>query len=440
MTLTAAFNSNDMPQMPFTPTFELDQFSTTFDDPLSYQTNIFDTFLDDNTNNDENLPVDLDNKLLGFGAPLHKTPLLDQTGQTWPRMSAELNGMFCVAEDVFEGDTAGRPLELTCYRRNLFQISGAITLSRTASHVLLDQARRVGIYDLVATLSATESIEGKATDIIAVPWKTGNATAAVSTDEKAGAVPADVHIDLSSNQETDPMFVSVQIAWGRLQFKYATANNGRRKGLQQHYRIQITLMAKLEGSGEPIKLAEIQSNPIVVRGRSPKNFDSSKDVPLSERKAESGSRARTASNIASTPQWIEPALSQGTKQFYASTSVQVRSHLLFLSYTLKLNSVNSSTNNISHSLILQIGTLLLPPPRSIALRKQQTPLQPPSDEDHPSHNQNGKSNRKNPSHRVARFQWVFHYQTKNPTAVLPSVYQSSHPRTNDQLEHQSPVH
>ena len=50
------------------------------------------------------------------------------------------------------------------------------------------------------------------------------------------------------------MFVSIPIAWGRLQFKYATANNGRRKGLQQHYRIQITLMAKLEGDGQLIKL------------------------------------------------------------------------------------------------------------------------------------------------------------------------------------------
>jgi hypothetical protein len=235
-------------------------------------------------------------------------------------MSAELNGMFCVAEDVFEGDTAGRPLELTCYRRNLFQISGNITLSRTVLHVLLDQCRQVPIYDLTATLSATESIEGKSTDIIAVPWKTGGSTGS-GAEEKAGAAPADIQIDLTSNQETDPMFVSIPIAWGRLQFKYATANNGRRKGLQQHYRIQITLMAKVEGDDQPIKLAEIQSNPIVVRGRSPKNFDSSKDVPLSERKSEGSHRMRGGS-VASTPSWIEPALSQSQK-YYSAKPLQV---------------------------------------------------------------------------------------------------------------------
>jgi hypothetical protein len=310
-----------LPPMPYTPSYELDGFVATFNDPLSYQPNLFDTFMDDNVATAETASMELDNgKLLGFGSPIHKTPIFDQSGQTWPRMSAELNGMFCVAEDVFEGDAAGRPLELTCYRRNLFQISGNIILSRTASHVLLDQSRRVPIYDLVATLSATESIEGKLTDIIAVPWKTGGSNGS-GTEEKSGAAPANIQIDLTSNQETDPMFVSIPIAWGRLQFKYATANNGRRKGLQQHYRIQITLMAKLEGDSQPIKLAEIQSNPIVVRGRSPKNFDSSKDVPLSERKAESGNRMR-GNSIASTPQWIEPALSQSQK-FYAAKPVQV---------------------------------------------------------------------------------------------------------------------
>lgn len=318
-----------MPQL-FTPNYELDHFPTTFDDPLSFQSNLFNPFLEDNIDNPESLSVDLDNKLLGFGAPIHKTPLLDQSGQTWPRVSAELNGMFCVAEDVFEGDTAGRPLELTCYRRNLFQISGSITLSRTASHVLLDQVRRAGIYDLVASLTATESIEGKATDIIAVPWKTGSVNG-TTTEEKTGASPADLQVDLSSNQETDSMFVTIPIAWGRLQFKYATANNGRRKGLQQHYRIQITLMAKLEEDGQAVKIAEIQSNPIVVRGRSPKNFDSSKDVPLSERKGEAGSRGRTASSVVGTPQWIEPALSQNPAKFYAAKGVQVR--LLFRWFT-----------------------------------------------------------------------------------------------------------
>lgn len=301
----------------------MDGFSTTFDDPLSFETNIFETYPEDKIHMPESVSMEMDNgKLLGFGAPIHKTPVLDQSGQTWPRMSAELNGMFSVAENVFEGDIAGLPLELTCYRRNLFQISGNITLSRTIDHVLLDQTRRVPINSMSVKLSAIESMKGDTAEIIAVPWKAGSSTGS-SSEVKTGPAPSDIQIDLSSNQETDPTFISIPISWGRLQFLKATANNGKRRGLQQYYRVQITLLAKLEGETQPIKLAEIQSNLIIVRGRNPRNFDTSKDVPLNERKAEPANRIRGGSltSVASTPQWIEPALPQS--KYYSAKSLQV---------------------------------------------------------------------------------------------------------------------
>jgi hypothetical protein len=313
-----------MTPMPFTTSYELDGFSGSFDDPLTYPTNMFEAFLDDTMAMPDSAPTEMDSsKLLGFGNATNKTPVFDGNGQTWPRISAELNGMFCVAEDVFEGDTAGRPLELTCYRRNLFQISGSITVSRTLQYALLDQSRQVPVTELWATLSATESIEGKSTDIIAVPWKTGAAANGVVAEEKTGAAPSTIPIDLLSHQETDDMFVSIPIAWGRLQFKYATANNGRRKGLQQHYRIQINVMGMVEGADTLI--AQVQSNAIVVRGRSPKNFDSSKDVPLTERKSDAGHSRVRGGSVASTPAaqqaWMEPALQSG--KFYSAQSVQV---------------------------------------------------------------------------------------------------------------------
>lgn len=219
----------------------------------------------------------------------------------------------------------GRPLELTCYRRNLFQISGNITLSRSISHAIVDQANQSPIFDLMATLSATESIEGKSTEIITVPWKSGGPNGTTS-EEKGGAAPMNIMLDLTSNQEADPAFVTIPIAWGRLQFKNATANNGKRKGLQQHYQVQISLMARSQADGQLIKLAEIQSNAIVVRGRSPKNFDSSKDVPLSDRahfteRKDSRPKSAAAQNI--TSQWIEPALSQG-QGYYSQSPFQVR--------------------------------------------------------------------------------------------------------------------
>ena len=155
-----------------------------------------------------------------------------------------------------------------------------------------EQGQQVPIYDLSASISAVESIEGKSTEIISVPWKTSSIS---TSEDKAGAAPPKWPLDLSLNPELDPSCVSIPIAWKRLQFKHATANNGRRKGLQQHYMIQINLVATM-ATGESVKIAEIQSGPIIVRGRSPRNFDSRKDVPLSERKVDSKPRTMSDSS------------------------------------------------------------------------------------------------------------------------------------------------
>lgn len=197
--------------------------------------------------------------------------------------------MFFVAEDVFGGENTGRPLELTCYRRNLWQCSGQITLPRHLSHMIDEHGQQVPIIELAASITAMESIEGKPTEIISIPWKSSSAAAANSNNgnivnddnmTKSPTAPARAALDLSTGQELDHHRVSLPVSWKRLQFKHATANNGRRKGLQQHYVVQINLLTKMK-TGEWTKIAEIQSGPVIVRGRSPRNFDSRKDVPLS---------------------------------------------------------------------------------------------------------------------------------------------------------------
>jgi hypothetical protein len=132
------------------------------------------------------------------------------------------------------------------------------------------------ITELMLTVSATESIEGKPTEIISVPWK--SAPNASMTEDKSGTAPQPIVVNLMS-EDVDRNCVTAPISWKRLQFKHATANNGRRKGLQQHYVISINLVARVR-SGETVKATEILSGPIIVRGRSPRNFDSRKDLPL----------------------------------------------------------------------------------------------------------------------------------------------------------------
>lgn len=266
-----------MPPLPFAPTYDFDAF-TTFEDPFSYSARPYaDPDPTPDPMHEPSTPEPLDNKLLGFSAPVLKAPLVDDTGQfTELSMTAELYGMFFVAEDVFAGETSGRPLELTCYRRNLWQCSGQVTLSRHASHIVDEGGSRVPIRELAARISAVESIDGKATEIISIPWKS-----AAGEESKVAGPPPDIPLDLSVPQETDAAGrVTVPVAWKRLQFKHATANNGRRKGLQQHYVVQISLLAKTKGNEEFVPVAEVKSGPVIVRGRSPRNFDSRRDVPL----------------------------------------------------------------------------------------------------------------------------------------------------------------
>ncbi|KAK3381441.1 hypothetical protein B0H63DRAFT_204696 [Podospora didyma] len=275
-----------LPNLPFTPTqYDFENFSTTFEDPFSYAArHHYDVagVADPEAFNDEvTSPQELDNKLLGFSTLLPATAaLVDEMGQFADLiMTAELYGMFFVAEDVFGGENTGRPLELTCYRRNLWQCSGQITIPRHIAHCIDEQGRQVPVVDLAASITAIESIEGKPTEIISIPWKSSNPAIAGGEDNKVATAPPNVPLDLSSGHELDGNRMSVPVSWKRLQFKHATANNGRRKGLQQHYVVQINLLARTKG-GELIKIAEVQSGPVIVRGRSPRNFDGRKDVPL----------------------------------------------------------------------------------------------------------------------------------------------------------------
>lgn len=59
----------------------------------------------------------------------------------------------------------------------------------------------------------------------------------------------------------------------------ATANNGRRKELQQHFVLHLKLHGTLANNSKVI-LTESITAPIVVRGRSPRNFQARKEIPL----------------------------------------------------------------------------------------------------------------------------------------------------------------
>ncbi|KAI1374493.1 p53-like transcription factor [Hypoxylon crocopeplum] len=292
--------NGSLPPLPFTPSYDFETFSTTFEDPFNYSKPYEAAPHPEDFHDEGSSPQQPDDKLLSFSTTAAKAAPLDDALGTYSEvnMSAELYGMFFVAEDVFGGEPSGRPLELTCYRRNLWQCSGQVTMPRHCTQVMNEQGRAIPIVEFYASISAKESIEGKSTEIISIPWKSTNPVLGEGQETKVASAPPKIALDLSGGQEVDGHRVSIPVSWKRLQFKSATANNGRRKGLQQHYVVQISLLGKMKTGGEFMKIAEIQSGPVIVRGRSPRNFDSRKDVPLTGDKKAPGSveRARTHSD------------------------------------------------------------------------------------------------------------------------------------------------
>ncbi|KAK2741584.1 hypothetical protein FQN57_005567 [Myotisia sp. PD_48] len=276
--------------------------SNQFDDPFPDIIPTFDAIPPDQPPADAS--IDHNNKLLGFSNVVYNFTLLDYSvRRTSLSMSAQLHGMFFLAESPWTTSPTGEPsgpppiAELTCYRRNLFQITGSVTLPRTLRYIMTEQGDRIPILAQELTVSATESVEGNPVKIISVPWKTPAANATGQPEDKTEKEPPPVPLDTMAGQDMDSDYATFPIAWKRLQFRIATANNGRRKELQQHFVVRLKIVATLS-TGAKIPICEAHSGPVIVRGRSPRNFQTRKDLPLSGSAAASRKNTQAAAALA----------------------------------------------------------------------------------------------------------------------------------------------
>ncbi|KAJ5099105.1 p53-like transcription factor DNA-binding [Penicillium argentinense] len=297
-----AFTQNSLPH-------SLNRFPSGYDETFTDMVPPFDPVPPEQP---QDSSIDHNNKLLSFSLPAYHFTLLDYSmRRTSLSVAAQLHGMFFLAESPYttspsENAPPQQGAELTCYRRNLFQITGSVTLPRGMRYIMTDQGDRIPILAQELTVSATESVEGNPVKIISVPWKTPSAAAANSgtaieesttgTAAKVEKEPPPIPLDTMAGQDLDTDYATFPIAWKRLQFRVATANNGRRKELQQHFVVRLKVVATLS-TGAKISISEVQSGPVIVRGRSPRNFQSRKDLPLSGSAA--ASRKNQANSVAS---------------------------------------------------------------------------------------------------------------------------------------------
>ncbi|KAL4888117.1 hypothetical protein BDV59DRAFT_206387 [Aspergillus ambiguus] len=297
------FSQNPLPA-------SLKRFSSAYEDPFTDMVTPFDPVPPDQPSD---ASIDHNHKLLSFSIPVYNFTLLDYSlRRTSLSLSAQLHGMFFLAESPWttspsENLPPQQGAELTCYRRNLFQITGSVTLPRSLRYIMTEQGDRIPIVAQELTVSATESVEGNAVKIISVPWKTpaanppaedGANPAGAGANPKVEKEPPPIPLDIMAGQDLDTDYATFPIAWKRLQFRVATANNGRRKELQQHFTVRLKIVATLS-TGAKIPICEVQSGPVIVRGRSPRNFQSRKDLPLSGSAA--ASRKNAQAHLHRTP-------------------------------------------------------------------------------------------------------------------------------------------
>lgn len=225
-------------------------------------------------------------ELLGFStAPGSRCIFLEGSGEAVTvSIAAQLGGIFFVAESPWNGAGAARARspELTCYRRNLFKITGTVFVPRGIKTVVTDDGERRAIVSLMAELTASESLEGKPAKVVSMPTKTA-VTAAPTTATGYEPIPLDLDIDRNFNRHSDPC--PFPISWERLQFRTATAKNNRRASAQQHYKLTLNVVAALN-DGSKASLCQSSSVSIIVRGRSPRSFLPHKDgAPVKHPKA-----------------------------------------------------------------------------------------------------------------------------------------------------------
>ncbi|OTB19020.1 hypothetical protein K445DRAFT_54470 [Daldinia sp. EC12] len=257
------------------------------------------------------LTVNHDHKLLSFRRVQDKHTIVDQHGRMQQlELTAQLHGMFFLSEmPSSTSDGAILQPELTCYRRNLFQISGSLITPRGQLSVILPETgETVPVNSTEVTISAIESVDGHPVRLIVIPWKTpppNSPELPQTPDQEPPSLPLIPFPD--DGQEAEGEYAVYPIGWRRLQFRIATANNGRRKELQQHFVLHLKVVGTL-ANGSKVVLTESTTAPIVVRGRSPRNFQARKEIPLLGSSAGSRGQAlvETGLGIVAGPLTVKP--------------------------------------------------------------------------------------------------------------------------------------
>lgn len=163
-----------------------------------------------------------DHKLLSFRKVPDKHTVVDSHGRMQQlELTAQLHGMFFLSElPATNTDGSVMQPELTCYRRNLFQVSGSLITPRGQLSVITETGETVPVSNTEVTISAIESVDGHPVRLIVIPWKTpppNSPEVNQQPDQEPSSLPLIPFQD--DGTDGDGEYAVYPIGWRRLQFR-----------------------------------------------------------------------------------------------------------------------------------------------------------------------------------------------------------------------------
>ncbi|KAG1142174.1 hypothetical protein G6F37_001969 [Rhizopus arrhizus] len=160
----------------------------------------------------------------------------------------------------------------TCYRRNYFQVSGSFSLEGIG---VLYEGQEYPCY-VKNTTGQLEEIDCFMLGVSAKLSDCDKTVQLIQHTPKRDKGPQTTPLPKPIRPGGNLGFSAVGsgqtiVTFERLQFKTATANNGKRRAAQQYYVVVMELLAKLKG-GQIVTVATTTSSSLVVRGRSPGHY------------------------------------------------------------------------------------------------------------------------------------------------------------------------
>ncbi|KAI8885852.1 p53-like transcription factor [Backusella circina FSU 941] len=228
----------------------------------------------------------------------------------------------------------------TCYRRNYFQVTTSLTIpgftDQTYALQLNERMQPIrGFFlRLKACTSHVEEQDNSTIRPIALTQMTPK------RDKGPQREPPIMPITPADN-----VFSSEQVGvtFERLQFRVATANNGKRRASQQYFRLVFELIAELP-DGSQHTISECFSSPLVVRGRSPGHY--SNDLQQTKKK-----RKLSPSVVLPPPQYVyaSPPMVESNVVSPASTTTSLNSSTPIPYTSVHPGYLNSAFHNRSQS-------------------------------------------------------------------------------------------